>query len=162
MASTQIASDFLRQLDMVLQLISASSSSLTTPEIEEMHQALARTCTSLEIILEARNLETEGVTLVCEFGTNPLNTLFTFNKDNPPTTRELALRHSRRRIYNTTGRTTIHRRLVRRYGGNRSSSPVARDPTPTPAPDPTEDGGSPGRFTSPLYTYPFLIRHLEA
>jgi len=78
MASMQTAVAFLRQLDATLELIAAPSSSLTDSEITGIRQALAHAYTTLGVVLEERNLEIEGVTLVCKFGTNPLNSLFTF------------------------------------------------------------------------------------
>ena len=78
MASTQTAIAFIRQLGATLELIVAPESSLTVDEIVELRQALTFAYTSLGAVLEERNLRTEGLTLICEFGTRFLNTLFTF------------------------------------------------------------------------------------
>ena len=73
MATTSATYAILRQLDATLHLVEAFSPSLSTREITDIRQALTRAYESLGVILEERNLETEGVTFAGEFHNCSLN-----------------------------------------------------------------------------------------
>ena len=77
MSSPYIGSAVLCQLNAMLQLVATLSPSLTPSEIAEIRRSLARAYNSIGVVLEDRNLQAEGVTLIREFGTEFLDSVFT-------------------------------------------------------------------------------------
>jgi len=77
MASPYIGSAVLCQLNAMLQLIATLSPSLTPNEIMEIRRGLAHAYNSIGIVLEDRNLQAEGATPICEFGTKFLDSVLT-------------------------------------------------------------------------------------
>lgn len=77
MSSPYIGSAVLCQLNATLQLVATLSPSLTPSEIAEIRRSLARAYDSIGVVLEDRNLQAEGVTLIREFGTEFLDSVFT-------------------------------------------------------------------------------------
>ena len=67
MATTSVAHALVIQVDAVLYLIETLSPSLSANDIIAIRQALALAYDGAGVVLERRNLETEGVTLAGEF-----------------------------------------------------------------------------------------------
>ena len=77
MPSTSTTSAIFRQLQATLQLVTILLPHLTVDEIMEIHQLLAYTYGSMEVVLDER-LRVEGGTAASKFGTNLLGPLLTF------------------------------------------------------------------------------------
>lgn len=86
MASTPTSTALLRQIDATLQLIMTLSMSLTTNEIAEVRQGLARAYDSMGAVLGDRILST-GLSYAREFIVIFIDSLFTSLNKTTPTTR---------------------------------------------------------------------------
>lgn len=61
MANIPVSLAIVRQLDAALQLVEAMSSSLSINDITEIRRGLARAFAVMGVIVQERNLETEGI-----------------------------------------------------------------------------------------------------
>ena len=62
MTDRSVALAIVRQLNATLQLIEAMSPSLSISEIGEIRRGLARAFATMGVVVQERNLETEGIT----------------------------------------------------------------------------------------------------